>query len=99
MVVSVSGSRSVDWVAKNSINSSGGILIYWFTHLFRKVSIWEGRFCLSVTLEDVRSNLQFSVLVVYGPQDKENKLLFLDEITGFCSSALNPSVLQEISTW
>ncbi|CAL1376891.1 unnamed protein product [Linum trigynum] len=79
LIASVGGSRSAKWMAKDVVNSKGGIAIFWEEADFELLDTWEGKFSLAIRLKPAGVNDIFAVMVVYGPQKKDGKLAFINE--------------------
>ncbi|CAL1352801.1 unnamed protein product [Linum trigynum] len=90
LISSISGRRNSEWAAKDAIETCGGIAIFWDKGIFSLVDKWEGKFSLAVKLQRVGQQETFAILGVYGPQDKENKLAFLEELRMVCEGCLDP---------
>ncbi|CAI0554757.1 unnamed protein product [Linum tenue] len=88
LISSISGTKDSEWVAKNSNGASGGIAIFWKPTIYKALTIWEGRFSLAVRLKIIETEEIISFLVVYGPQEKEEKREFLKEIEMVCREYL-----------
>ncbi|CAL1380139.1 unnamed protein product [Linum trigynum] len=93
LVCSVSGSRDYGWVAKGAVRSSGGIVVFWNKSFFRMVSTREGYFFLEIEFRDVVSLKAWHLIVVYGPQDRSDKLVFISELNELCSLLTSPVCL------
>ncbi|CAL1355621.1 unnamed protein product [Linum trigynum] len=90
LISSVSGSRFSDWDAKNVVEAKGGIAIYWDRRVFKREIEWEGKFTLEVKLCEISTGKDISLLVVYGPQKKEDKLEFISELRMVCRYYSDP---------
>ncbi|CAL1371261.1 unnamed protein product [Linum trigynum] len=88
LISSLSGCKSSEWVTKDSVGASGDIAIFWDPTIYWVLTVWEGRFSLAVRLKIIESEDIISFLVVYGPQDKKEKLEFLKEIESVCREYL-----------
>ncbi|CAI0417866.1 unnamed protein product [Linum tenue] len=90
LIAGVSGSRDSGWAAVNAVCNAGGIAIYWDKNCFRSVSSRVGAYYLQVDFQEECSQKLWSLAVVYGPQDREEKLAFIREIDDLCSGTEIP---------
>ncbi|CAL1356267.1 unnamed protein product [Linum trigynum] len=80
-------------IAKNANNSSGGIAIYWDQNHFRATNSSTGTYFLAVDLVDIKSNKDWTLVVVYGPQNRIDKLAFLDKLNNPCQQTTSPACI------
>ncbi|CAL1412715.1 unnamed protein product [Linum trigynum] len=82
--------REFEWVAKNAVRSSGGIAVFWDKLFYTKLSSSEGNHFIVVELFEICSSKVWHFVVVYGPQERIDKLAFLSELQNYCSQQSGP---------
>ncbi|CAL1371676.1 unnamed protein product [Linum trigynum] len=87
---SIGGSTDLGWIAKNAAGSAGGIAVYWDKLFYNTLSSREGRHFLEVEFQEKVSQKIWHLVVVYGPQDREDKIDFLNEIRALCHQCQAP---------
>ncbi|CAL1355599.1 unnamed protein product [Linum trigynum] len=92
-ISSISGSRDVGWKAKDASGSSGGIAIYRDKNLYREVTNFIGSHFIAIEFEDIPGSKYWTLVVVYGPQNRTEKLRFMSEIEAFYRQLQNPFCL------
>jgi hypothetical protein len=71
----------------------GGILLGVKAETFKVEDMDRGEFFLSVSLTHRRSNLQWEVIIVYGPTDHRRSLAFLTELKAKVEHTIIPVVV------
>ncbi|KAL0552328.1 hypothetical protein IC582_011437 [Cucumis melo] len=72
-------SNSINWIAKNALDSSGGILILWDAHIHSLLSHEEGLFSLSANFL-FNNNLSWWLTGLYGPVKRRERVLFWTDL-------------------
>ncbi|CAL1385774.1 unnamed protein product [Linum trigynum] len=90
LVTSVSGNRDTGWIAKDSDGSSGGIVVFWDKSRFQVCSSFVGRFFVGIELKQNSGLGSWFLAVVYGPQERAEKLAFLEDLNNFCQQVCVP---------
>ncbi|CAL1353209.1 unnamed protein product [Linum trigynum] len=91
LVSSVSGRRDFGWIAKDVVRSSGGIVVSWDKVYFSLLSSREGSSYLDLYLWDILKRKAWHLIVVYDPQGRSEKLLFINELNELCSLLTSPA--------
>ncbi|CAL1370764.1 unnamed protein product [Linum trigynum] len=89
-ISSISGSRNYGWAAKNAVNSCGGIAAYWDQSRFRELNIKESNYFLAIELFDTMVSKYWNLVIVYGPQSRDDKIAFLLELNRLCQQLNEP---------
>lgn len=63
-----------------SLNTRGGIILAWRQDTFQVVGIHKGSWSVTVKIKMLRTDAEWFLTSVYGPQLDHEKYLFLDEL-------------------
>ncbi|GLT90131.1 hypothetical protein SLE2022_080800 [Rubroshorea leprosula] len=73
-------SNEIDWVMKESIGASGGLLCIWNKKNFAKTKDFTGDGYLRITGEWGLDKVKCNLVNVYGPNDRQKMLKLWDEL-------------------
>jgi hypothetical protein len=62
-------------------DTRGSVLLFWKNDLLIAKSVTTQNHSITVTFDDLVSNLSWTLTMVYGPSDEERKLQFLSELS------------------
>lgn len=79
-----------NWLYKEAMGASGGILVMWNKAVFNKKDQWVGAFPTSVLLEEVSSNSSWIVTSVYSPNDITQCDLLRSELVSMLNKWSDP---------
>ncbi|XP_058079904.1 uncharacterized protein LOC131228087 [Magnolia sinica] len=71
----------VNWVAKDSTGTAGGILVAWRPSIWQTLNSWTGTYSFSVILQHINSGFSCLFSSVYGPFQDEDKNSFWEELS------------------
>ncbi|GKU90242.1 hypothetical protein SLEP1_g4255 [Rubroshorea leprosula] len=73
-------SNEIDWVMKESVGASGGLLCIWNKKKFAKTKIFTGDGYLRITEEWGLDKVKCNLVNVYGPNDRQKRLKLWDQL-------------------
>ena len=74
------GIQQVGFSVREAIGSAGEIIVMWNTNSFQLVSSSCGDFSITCFLQSVEGSRLWAFTGIYGPHDRANKLLMLEEL-------------------
>uniref|UniRef100_J3NA39 CCHC-type domain-containing protein n=1 Tax=Oryza brachyantha TaxID=4533 RepID=J3NA39_ORYBR len=79
-----------DFVFLAAQGTRGGIILAWKSDVFAATLVHSGAWSISVRIKELITAREWFLTTVYGPQDEQEKLMFLDELhtaAGICQPA------------